>query len=242
MKLLVDIGNTTIKFGTSDSNKFNYLGRVQTSSFSKEDVFDVLKEVNIVDTVVYSSVVPIAYQKVKEIIDKIYNADSIEIKVDLAHKPRIEIDDPNELGVDLFCDLISGYELFGAPLAIIDLGTASKVLFINKEGIFNCCAIFIGYELARKSLSNKAALLPDFDEKTIKPISECHNTIDVLNSSNYYSQIDSVNGIIDRYEKEVGYKIKRVFTGGNATKFIKNDDICDEHLVLKGLDILSRKD
>lgn len=242
MKLLVDIGNTTIKFGLSDSSNFTYLGRISTSSFKEEDVFDVLKEVNNVDTIVYSSVVPNAYQKLKEILTKKYCAKNVEVKVDLNHKPKIEIDDPQELGVDLFCDLISGYELFGSPLAIIDLGTASKVLFITKDGAFNSCAIFIGYELARKSLSDKAALLPDFDEKTIKPISECHNTIDVLNSSNYYSQIDSVNGIIDRYEKEVGYKIKRVFTGGNAAKFINNDDICDEHLVLKGLDILSRKD
>ena len=98
----------------------------------------------------------------------------------------------------------------------------------------------MGYSQSKKILANSTELLPNVSDIDIKPISKCHNTIDVINSSAYYSQLYSIKGIIEKYEQEVGYKVKVIFTGGNATKFIDEfkKENYDKDLVLKGLAML----
>ena len=53
-----------------------------------------------------------------------------------------------------------------------------------------------------------------------------------------------INGIIARYEKELGYKCKHILTGGGAVyvkEIIGNDFIYDESLVLDGLNLIIKK-
>ena len=144
---------------------------------------------------------------------------------------------------DLLCDLVAAKTLYGPKTAVIDFGTATKILFIDENGIFSSCAIFLGYSQSKKILSNSTELLPNVNDIKIKPISDCHNTIDVINSSAYYSQLFSVIGIIHKYEEEVGYPLQKVFTGGNAKAFLEEigEEQYDEYLLLKGLAILSER-
>ena len=240
MTLLIDIGNTTVNFGYAQNDEFSFCGFIDTKEINFENVYNVLNEVKNVDSIYLSSVVPDVEGKISNYLLEMYGAKVISVNSSFSHNFKMKIDHPNELGADLFCDLVAGYELYGKGIAIIDLGTASKVLFIDKDGVFSSCGIYVGYEMSLSLLSNKTALLPNLDKKPVKKISECHNTEDVLTSSAFYSQLDTFNGLISRFESEVGYSLKRIYTGGNARHFVKKDDIYDEFLVLKGLAVIAK--
>ena len=243
MKLLIDIGNTATKFAYSTNNSFRFLNRIYNKDISEENINNIFKDIKIVESIYISSVAPKIKNQVSQILIKKYEVEPISLSTDLKDNVKIEIDNREELGIDLYCDLVAAYQEYGPKTVIIDFGTATKILFINDKGVFNSCAIFLGYEKSKNILANSTELLPKVENKKIKPISECRNTVDVIDSSAYYSQLFTVNGIIEEYEKEVGYTLKRVFTGGNAKDFIDTlgRDNYDEHLLFKGLLILSER-
>ena len=239
MNLLIDIGNTATKFAVSDKGDFRYVGRVYNFDINKENINSLLKEIKTISNIYVCSVAPKIFDSLQEILKDLYKIESKLVDISYNKYVDIKIDDPKELGMDLLCDLVAGKKLYGNKLAIVDYGTATKILFIDKDGVFSSCAIFLGVKQSKKKLSDKAELIPLVDEIKLKPISECHNTVDVINSSAIYSQLFTVKGIIAQYEQEVGYKVKVISTGGNATDFLKEKENHDRDLVLKGLLILT---
>ena len=56
----------------------------------------------------------------------------------------------------------------------------------------------------------------------IKDITKARNTNDVIASSVYYSHVEMINGLINRFEKEIGKTCTYVITGGNSTKITQD--------------------
>lgn len=241
MNLLLDVGNTAIKIAYSDGERFTFLTRFYTKVYNESAFKDILIEVKNIDNVFISSVIPEINGKLDKAVEEVLGLKPIYVDTSIDTDVNIDIDDKKELGADLYCDLVAAKKYYGNNVAIIDLGTASKILFLDDKDSFNCCAIFLGYMESIKSLASSTAMLPEVDPKKIKKISDCHNTIDVLQASTYYSQLDTIDGVIKRYEKEKNCTLKRIFTGGNAANFIKKSDIHDEYLTLKGLAILGER-
>ncbi len=238
MYLLIDVGNTATKFVFSEHKNLTYIGRLYNKDINEESLNVLLKDIEDIDKIYITSVNPVINDLVKAILSERYHVEIINVDVSFRSDIEIRIDDLNELGEDLYADIVAGHYLYKNKVAIIDMGTATKILFIDKDGVFSSCAIFLGFEKSKLILSNSTALLPNVKSNEIKKISDCHNTVDVINSSTYFSQIDTINGIISRYEEEVGYKLKRVYTGGNATAFIPNlikENEYDNLLLFKGM-------
>ena len=246
MDLYIDVGNTATKIGTYCNNKMVLRCVKRTESYLNDDNsldFNLSKDdMSSITRVAISSVVPSASKKLfnyfsflKKEIYFISPTDDSGVK--------IEIDDVNELGTDLLCDLAAGYKIYKSPLLIIDLGTVTKFLFIDKNGVFSTCSFIPGLELTLKTLSKNTALLPKIEVGSINPLLDNHNTKDVIMASTYYSHIDTLNGMVKRYQKEVGYMFKVVITGGNLN-LIKNDKELEfpfeiiEELCLQGIKII----
>ena len=241
MKLLIDIGNTATKFAYIDQKSFSYLFRIYNSEISESKIKDLFSSFDY-EEIYVSSVAPKVYEKLDSIIRSLYKKSTKLIDLSYNKSIKINIDNPKELGVDLLCDLVAAKEKYHHSVAIVDFGTATKILFIDEKGEFSTCAIFLGFSESKKILSSSTALLPNVKKYEIKKISDSHNTVDVINSSAYYSQLYSVKGIINKYEEETGNKLKVVVTGGNATEFYSEfkDNEIEESLSLNGLAILVR--
>jgi len=241
MKLIVDIGNTAIKFAYSDNDAVTYIGRFYTSQISKSKLDEFIGNLDNLEQIYISSVVPAINNIVDKYFKEKYSLKPIYLKVGDYPEIKVDIDEPNELGIDLYCDIVSGYEISkkeNKPVIIIDLGTATKLLYIDQSGVFNKCAIIPGIELNKKILSSSTALLPFSELERVKNISEARNTIDVLNSSIYFSHIDAINGLINRLEKETNSHCLYVVTGGNAKvvlDHLKEPHILDEQLCFNGI-------
>ena len=243
MKLLLDIGNTAIKIMSLDKDELRPVSRFYVSDFS----FDLLDEKIVsldFDTVVVSSVSPKLSMSINEYFVTKYNIVPKFIKIGDYPELKLQLDNPDELGIDLYCDLIAALDYVKEkkqPVLVIDLGTATKILLIDKDEVFSSCAIVPGITISKRLLSTSTALLPEVDNLEIKKITECRNTVDVINSSVYFAHIEMINGLINRFEKEIGKSCFYVITGGNAKaviKDIKEPHILDEYLCFKGMKIL----
>ena len=70
------------------------------------------------------------------------------------------------------------------------------------------------------------------------------NTIDCMKSGAVYGTAASIDGVICRIEKELGYKPKVIATGGLAESIVPyctNKIITDDELLLNGLMLIYQK-
>lgn len=238
MKLLIDIGNTATKFAKVEREEFDFVSRFYNFDLTEETLDNLLSKLSKVESVYVSSVVPKINEFINRYFKEKFDIEPTYIKVDQLDKLKIKIDNINELGPDLYCDLVAGAYLYGPKTLVIDLGTASKILLIDKKATFSYCYILPGVAMSKKMLSKETALLPDVGEQEIKKVTESSNTVEVINSSTYYGHVEMICGLIRRFEKEIGYKCRHVFTGGNSRMFMKDMEepyIYDEFLCLKGI-------
>ena len=252
MNICIDVGNSTIGIGAFKENKLVERMVVNTDpNFTEEQFYQLFKRpFNFVkegkasiDSIIFSSVVPQVNLPIINALKKLTNIDPILIGPGTKTGLAIKVDNPLEIGNDLIADLVSAKEKYGYPTLIADLGTASKILLLDKTGTFTSCLIMPGLTLSAQSLSNKAALLPEVS--LIAPNTVlAKNTLSAMNAGIVYGHADMILGLINRIEKELGYSCKHILTGGGSIyikDILKDDFIYDQNLNLDGLNIIVNK-
>jgi type III pantothenate kinase len=246
MLLAIDVGNTLTKFGLFDGDALKRTFQRETNPKETYDEYkarlDLFLEsqrfsLSSVDGVIISCVVP----SLKPLLVKLI-ADTTGLKA-LTVGPRLKtgmvlkVDNPMEVGSDLVADAVGGLLRHGKALFIADLGTANKFIFIDNTGAFSGLAIGPGLSISMEALVGKTAALPEVS-MTIPSKVMGKNTADCMNSGITYGTAFQILGFADAFEKEAGYPLKRIVTGGNAS-FVKdllmpNFEV-DDDLLLHGL-------
>lgn len=252
MNICIDVGNSTIGIGVFDNHEIVTKLILNTDVRLTEDEFYLLFKARFdvldidrskIKHVIFSSVVPQVNLMIINAIKKLFHQEPMLIGPGTKTGLSIKVDNPLEIGNDLIADLVGAKEKYGAPLLIADLGTASKILLLDKDSIFCSALIMPGLTLSAESLSNKAALLPKVS--LIAPSSVmAKNTLQAMNAGIVYGHADMILGLFKRYEKELGYPCKHILTGGGAVyvkDILKDDFIYDSNLNLEGLDIIIQK-
>ena len=123
------------------------------------------------------------------------------------------------------------------------MGTATTMSVVDPAGNYIGGTILPGLRISLDTLSSKTAQLPsislDIPKKVIGK-----NTIDCMRSGIIYGNVDMIDGILDRMEKELGEPPTIIATGGLAkfiTPLCRHKIVVDDALLLKGLLILYRK-
>lgn len=252
MNICVDVGNSTIGIGAYKDDvlverlTFNTDDRLTDDEFYllfKKSFNELGLKVNKVNNVIFSSVVPQVNLPLTTALKQLFNKEPILIGPGTRTGLSIKVDNPMEIGNDLIADLVSAKEKYNYPCIIADLGTASKILLLDKAGTFSACLIMPGLTLSALSLSNKAALLPEVSLIAPKTVI-AKNTLSAMNAGIVYGHADMISGLINRLEKEIGYPCKHILTGGGAiyVKEILGDSfIYDKNLNLDGLNIIINK-
>ncbi len=157
---------------------------------------------------------------------------------------NILIDNPAQLGADLLAGCVGAAALYPLPCLVIDLGTASKISVVDKNGAFCGCTIAPGIGISLEALSAKTSQLPSISLKTpARAIGK--NTVDSMQSGTVFGFAAMIDGVCEKLEEELGDKIMTtVATGGLAKDLIKSckrDIIYNGDLVLYGLKVLYEK-
>ena len=252
MNICIDVGNSTIGIGAFKENKLVERMVVNTDpNFTEEQFYQLFKRPfnyikeckGHIDNIIFSSVVPQVNLPIINALKKLTSIDPILIGPGTKTGLAIKVDNPLEIGNDLIADLVSAKEKYGYPTLIADLGTASKILLLDKTGTFTSCLIMPGLTLSAQSLSSKAALLPEVSLIAPNTIL-AKNTLSAMNAGIVYGHADMILGLINRIEKELGYSCKHILTGGGSIyikDILKDDFIYDQNLNLDGLNIIVNK-
>lgn len=245
MILTIDLGNSEISFGKFvDGQLISVFRTVSSRTKSVDEYISTfkelfsLKEVNNIENIVVSSVVPQLVDVVLKAIKNFSIVEPILIEPGIKTGLKLKMDNANEIGADLVADAVGGIKKYGFPLLIIDLGTANKLIAIDKEGFFRGGIINPGIRISLEALINVASQLPNI--KLVKPEKVIgKNTIDAMNSGIIYGYAHMFDGLISQFNEELGYTTKVVITGG-LSSYIKpamksKDVILDQDLIHHGL-------
>lgn len=253
MILAIDIGNTNIVIGCCDKDKILFTERISTNSTATEFeyamiIINILNIYNIsiakINGAIISSVVPNLTNIIRDAVKKLTECRIIIVGPGLKTGLKIAMDDPAKLGADLVVDAVAGINEYGAPLIIIDMGTATTISVIGKDSEYLGGVIMPGVEVSLNSLVGGTSQLPKISlEKPKKIIGT--NTIDCMKSGVMYGAASNIDGMVLKIRDELGFEnVKAVATGGLSKAIIpicKEDIIIDDELLLKGLLIIYNK-
>ncbi len=250
MIFVIDVGNTNTVFGVLDGEKFIAKGRLATISTHTSDdwamklhSFLQMNGIGKIDGAIISSVVPVMNRKLKKAIRTALGVDAVVVGPGVKTGLNIKIDNPAELGADLVVGAVAGINKYPCPMVIFDLGTATTASVIDKNKTYIGGVVMCGVITALNAISSNTAQLPQVDvsapEKSI-----CSNTVDCMRSGAVYGTAAVIDGLVERFEAELGEKPTVVVTGGLSTTILehcKTDLIHDKDLLLDGLRIIYEK-
>ena len=133
--------------------------------------------------------------------------------------------------------------LYGAPLIVLDMGTATTISVIGRDSSFLGGAIVPGVNLSINALASNTSLL---QYVTVEAPKKCigTNTVDSMKSGAVFGNASMIDGMIDRIEEELGENAQVVATGGLASSIAphcRHKILCDNDILMKGLWILYEK-
>lgn len=201
-------------------------------------LFDVMPEQ--IDGSIVSSVVPPVLNSFKTAIRKLTGKSCLVVGPGIRTGLNIRMDNPAEIGSDLIVAAVAAIHEYGAPLLLVDMGTATTITAIDADGVYVGGCICPGLKISMEALTGRTAQLPGISlDEPQRAIGK--NTRDAMRSGIMLGAAAMLDGLLDRMEAELGVSVKVVATGGIA-KFViplcRRELIYDRSLMLKGLNLL----
>lgn len=258
MLLTVDISNSYItlggyrKTGNQLEESLYFMAQMVTDSRRTSDQYAVeLRQVlqlyradpGEIEDVMIASVVPELNAVWADAVKKDTGITPLFVGPGVKTGLNIRIDNPAQLGADLVAEAVAATAKYPLPCIVFDLGTATTVSVLDKQGNFIGGMICPGISLTLHSLAENTALLPHVGvEKPGKVIGT--NTIRSMQSGAVYGTAAMIDGIVQRIEQELGSQAVLVATGNLAEVVVpaclREIQIC-EHLLLEGLKLIYLK-
>lgn len=249
MLLAVDVGNTNMVLGVYKGRELKVSWRISTNRAQTGDEYGIIfkslfAQARVDDTLltgmIISSVVPPLMFSLEEMAKRYFALEPLVVGPGMKTGLNIKIDNPREVGADRIVNAVAGIELYGAPLIIVDFGTATTFDAISKKGEYLGGAIAPGISISTEALFQRAAKLPRVE--LIKPKRVIgRDTISSMQSGIIYGFIGQVDGVVKRMIQEFPEKPKIIATGGLATLLAADSEtleIVNPLLTLEGLLII----
>ncbi|NQF17408.1 type III pantothenate kinase [Brevibacillus sp. HB1.3] len=249
MLLVIDIGNSNIVLGLYEGDELQHHWRVSTDRNKTEDEYGMLVKslfgsvglgFEQVRGVIISSVVPPLNLTIERMCGKYMQQKALIIGPGIKTGLNIKYEYPREVGSDRIVNAVAAIHHYGAPLIVVDFGTATTFCYVDERGQYWGGAIAPGIGISTEALFTRAAKLPRIE--ITKPASVVgRNTIAAMQAGIFYGFVGQVEGIVRRIMDEYGTQPTVVATGGLASLFA-NETSCihvvDQNLTLKGLRLI----
>ena len=249
MLLAVDIGNTNVNLGVFEGEELRAAWRLATDVNRMADEYAVLLlnllhqpglDTSDIKEIALCSVVPPLTATFEDLFQRHFHISPLVVEAGAKTGVRIRMDNPREVGTDRIVNAAAAHHLYGGPIIITDLGTATTFDTISKDGDYLGGAIAPGIVTAAEALFTRAAMLPRV-ELTHPKQAIGTNTITAMQSGIVFGYVGLVEGIVARIQQELDKKAKVVATGGYAELIAKETAVINEvtpNLTLIGLRLI----
>ena len=265
MLLTIDIGNTAVTIGVfrnsvdgdresngnSPVNRLSTTLRLATDSRRLADEYGILLKNLLefrgippgeIDAACICSVVPPLTGMFDELCRQFFGVVPLQVTSQIDLGMPIRYDNPRDVGADRIVDAVAAVELYGAPMIVVDLGTATVFDAVSREREYLGGAIAPGINLSANALYDNTSLLRRV-ELVAPPEAVGRNTTAALQSGLVLGYAGLVTAMVDRFKAEIGSDAKVVGTGGLVTVIADHAPVFDDinqELTLVGLDIIYR--
>ncbi|MDE6441262.1 MAG: type III pantothenate kinase [Clostridia bacterium] len=250
MILCMDVGNTNIKYAVFDKSKLVLSFRVATEHKKPSDEYggQLLSILNnnkissdLIEGGIISSVVPQLDYTLERMLSTYLKIKPLMLAPGLKTGLNMKVDNVKEVGADRVVNNVAAIRKYGAPLIIIDFGTATTFNVIDSKGEFIGGVIAPGIKGSLDSLVNGTAKLPRVEiESPAHVIGK--NTVTNMQSGIVYGFAGLVEYIVKKIKREMKCdNVMTVATGGFSeviAKEISCIDNVDKLLTLEGLKYL----
>ena len=226
MILTIDIGNTQTVIGIFVNGLLSWTSRIKTDPLrSDADTLAWLTgemqthaaDPMLIRQTALVSVVPAAVPALTAAVCQLTRHEPI---IADRHTAGIElaIDQPETLGNDRIINALAARRCHTLPVIVIDMGTATAISIIDADGRFIGGTICPGLQTAARALHQATAQLPQID---LTPASAVpligKSTADCIRSGIVQGTAAMLDGMIYRFEQQLGQPAAHIITGGLAT-------------------------
>lgn len=253
MLLVIDVGNTNTVIGAMDGDEVVFRWRVTTSARTTDEfgllLLQLMGNRGLVAAQMagacVSCVVPSVLYAIEKACRRYLDIPVIVVGRGIKTGMRVRTDNPREVGSDRIVNAVAAFELYGAPLVVVDFGTATTFDCISKGGDYVGGAIAPGFRISADALFSRTAKLPRVEvEKPQRAIGT--NTVASIQSGLFWGYVGLVDGLARRCIAELAVMekvdtVRCVATGGLSNligRACEAVDEVDEDLTLQGLRLL----
>jgi type III pantothenate kinase len=222
--VLVDVGNTNMVFGVYRGDELVDSYRLSTSADRTADELGAMLlplflraglEPRDASAVVISSVVPPLDATLERLAVRFFGREATFVAPGVRTGMPMRNDNPAEVGADRIVNAVAARELYGAPVVVVDFGTATTFDVVNAKGEYAGGIICPGIGISAEALFAHASRLYRVDIR--KPAQLIgRNTVAAMQSGIYWGYVGLVDGILARLAAELPGLATVVATGGQA--------------------------
>lgn len=243
MLLVVNIGNSNMRFGIFKDNEYVNSWVMNTKPYKTEDeLFSQFKMTyqnyginpNDIDEIAVGSVVPHLTYPVRKSLSRLHNIKTVLVS---RNTPTELHSMSPQMGTDLYANAYYAYKKYAGTKIIVDFGTALTLTCVTKEGEIKGVIIAAGVVTSLNSLINATAQLSDVEMRTPKRVLG-KSTEESMQSGIVFGFLSMVEGLIDRINKELGEETYVIATGGIGHVFAPlttKINVYDRFHTIKGL-------
>ncbi len=248
MLLVVDVGNTNTVLGVYREKVLTHHWRLTSGSHTSDELglalLNLLETAGIeagdISGAVVSSVVPPMDLALRDAIGLYLKTEALFVTTALDLGVKVLYKAPHEVGADRLVNAVAGVAAYGAPLIIVDFGTAITLDVVSRDKAYLGGAIAPGMAVSMEALFGKTARLPKVS--LTAPASVIgRTTMESIQAGIMFGTAGLIDMLVRRTWDELGEKTAVVATGGQAesvSPYTETIGKVDPWLTLEGLRLI----
>lgn len=247
MLLTVDVGNTNVTIGAFEDDRLVQTWRLGSDLNRSADEYGA-QLLTLIErggtgkfrAAVIGSVVRGLDATLHEACERYLGVAPFRAHGGLKTGLRVLYDPPRDVGIDRIADAVAAVRMYGKPVVVVDLGTATVFDAVSRDAEYLGGAIAPGIGIGAEALFSRASRL--YRVELTRPAAAIGgNTVAALQSGIVLGHISLIEGMVARFRAELGDDTRVVATGGFGARMaeaIPAIDHVNPDLTLQGLRLL----
>jgi type III pantothenate kinase len=219
MVLLLDIGNTHTHVGLGDAGRLRIRGDIPTAAWrdgSAPGLLRALSGKKAPAHACFCSVVPDVNVPVRDTLQALFGLSALQLTPETIRGVGIDYPKPHTIGQDRLANAVAAFHHQGAPVLVVDFGTAVTFDVVDRGGNYVGGIIAPGLSAMTDYLHEKTALLPRIVIREPKRVIG-KSTSEAMLAGAVHGYRGLIRGLIQELRKELGARrLPVIATGGYA--------------------------